>query len=146
VPIHSELIRIGLLDYVDELKVAKEVRLFPDLNNENPKKRYGYAATKWFGDTLRKTIGYEKSQGYCFHSFRKLFIQRLQNVTEVDRQVRKALVGHSPGNGDSHEVYEGRYDADVLKSNIEMLVYPDLDLEAVSWSDFKQRLAEWNKV
>ncbi|WP_299200474.1 site-specific integrase [uncultured Amphritea sp.] len=144
VPIHSELIRIGLLDFVDELRDSKETRLFPDLSNENPKNRYGYAATKWFGDTLRKSIKYEKGQGYCYHSFRKLFIQRLQNVTDVPREVRKALVGHSIGGGDTHEIYEGRYSPEVLKQNIERLEYLGLDLSHVSWDDFKRRVAEWH--
>ncbi|WP_156473455.1 site-specific integrase [Neptuniibacter pectenicola] len=143
IPVHSDLIRIGFLDYVNELRADGEIRLFPDLNKDNPKKRFGYSVSKWFGDTMRKTIEYEKSCGYGIHSFRKLFVQRLQNVTDVPREVRMALVGHSVGKGDSHEIYEGEYSAEVLKRNIEMLTYDELDMSSVSWQDFKSRVDDW---
>ncbi|WP_132293448.1 site-specific integrase [Marinobacterium mangrovicola] len=143
VPVHSRLIEFGLPEYVRELRAEGQVRLFPDLGNDNAKGKFGFDAGKWFGDTMRKTIDYEKGQGYCFHSFRKNFIQQLQNVTDVPREVRKALVGHSVGDGDVHEVYEGEYSPAVLKANIEHLKYDFLDITGVSWADYKARLSAW---
>ena len=146
VPIHSQLISFGILDYVAELQSKNETRLFPELDNKNAKNKYSFLVTKWFGDTLRKQIKYEKNSRYCFHSFRKSFIQRLQNHTDVPREVRKALVGHSVGGGDVHERYEGHYDIPILNKAINKLKYPEMDFEGVTWNDFQARVTEWEKL
>lgn len=143
VPIHNRLIEMGFGDYLEELRQRGESRLFPDIDNNNIKEKFGFSISKWFGDTMSKSIGYKKKSKYCFHSFRKNFIQRLQNTSGVTREVRKALVGHSIGGGDVHEVYEGNYDVHILKQAIDLLEYPELDFRHVSWADFKARVARW---
>ncbi len=70
-------------------------------------------------------------------------MQRLQNRTEIPREVRKSLVGHSIGGGEAHEDYEGGYDISILHEAINKLDYPELDFSGVTWSDFQKRLAEW---
>lgn len=143
VPVHPALLEMGFDDYVAELRSRGETRLFPDIDNNNSKGKYGFLISKWFGDTLRKGIGYEKGSGYCFHGLRKNFIQRLQNTPGVGREVRKALVGHSIGGGDAHEIYEGDYDAHILKQVVDQLEYPELDFSHVKWVDFQARVGRW---
>ncbi len=143
IPIHPVLLKMGLTDYLEEVAQIGASRLFPELNNSNQKNKYNFTVTKWFGDTLRKEIGYEKSSRYCFHSFRKNVIQALQQLPEIPREIRKSISGHARGGGDVHEVYEREYDAGVLDQYLSQLTYPDLDFDGITWSDFKHRRREW---
>jgi len=143
VPIHSQLLSMGFIDYLEEISDTGAQRLFPELSNSNQKQKYSFSVTKWFGDTLSKQIGYEKNSRYCFHSFRKTVIQNLQQLTDIPREVRKAIVGHSKGGGDTHEDYERAYDACVLDPYLSRLTYPHLDLEGIEWVCFKNRRREW---
>jgi len=145
VPIHSQLLSMGFVEYFAEVRDTGVQRLFPELSNDNQKQKYSFSVTKWFGDTLSQQIGYDKRSGYCFHSFRKNVIQNLQHLTDIPREVRKAVVGHSKGGGDTHEDYERAYDAHVLDPVLGRLAYPQLEFEGVSWHDFKKRRTEWLK-
>lgn len=40
VPIHSELVKMGFMDYVKEMREKKSVRLFPELKKEKKSGRY----------------------------------------------------------------------------------------------------------
>jgi len=144
VPIHSQLLSMGFIDYFEEIRDTGGQRLFPELSNKNQKQKYSFSVTKWFGDTLSQQIKYDRGSGYCFHSFRKNVIQNLQQLTDIPREVRKAVVGHSKGGGDAHEDYERAYDARVLDPILGRLEYPQLDFEGISWGDFKKRHAEWH--
>lgn len=56
VPVHPELIRLGLLQYVEALRSGGHVRLFEELRFDS-KKGYGADARKWFNDRfLGKTL------------------------------------------------------------------------------------------
>lgn len=50
VPIHPELVRIGLLEFVERQRKVGKTRLFPDLKPHGDK--YGHYASKWFGSYL----------------------------------------------------------------------------------------------
>lgn len=88
--------------------IGTEKKLFSDLRNENPTNWYGYAATKRFGDTLRPQLGYEKGEGYCFHSLKKNVIQNFQQKLEITREIRKSLVGRSVGGRGGMKSMKGR--------------------------------------
>ena len=145
IPVHPQLLKMGFVDFHEEVRRSGALRLFPELSNDNQKQKYSFLVSKWFGDTLSKQIGYEKGSRYCFHSFRKNVIQALQQITEIPREVRKAIVGHSKGSGDTHEDYERAYDANVLDPFLSQLEYSDLDLNGISWADFKERYSRWLK-
>lgn len=89
VPIHPELIRLGLLDFVESLKKKKEVRLFPELSQRRD--GYGQTVSKWFARyKTRCGIG----EGKTFHSFRHTFITHLKHK-QVDPFMIHELDGHA---------------------------------------------------
>lgn len=68
VPLHGELIRLGLLDEVKAGRRAGEARLFPQLQGGGADVRLGHAYTKAF-TRYRREVGLYQS-GLDFHSFR----------------------------------------------------------------------------
>jgi integrase len=119
VPIHSDLVRLGLLSWVQVLRARKQLRLFPEIPVQ-AKKTFSHAPSKWFG-------GYRKRCGITtpeldFHSLRVTFISALLNQGSPQVQVAQ-LVGHEKGliTGD---VY---FDPDVqpLSRLVELLKLPD---------------------
>jgi integrase len=68
VPVHSELIRMGLLIYAEEIGKAGHKRLFPKMERGGADQRFGHNYAKWF-TRYRRDVGlYEP--GLDFHSFR----------------------------------------------------------------------------
>lgn len=91
VPIHSELIRLGLLDRVEKLHKAGETMLFPEIWNSGNKD----PAHKW-GDWWRRYldgIGLDQ-QGLGTHAFRHTFVFLLRQAGVPEDQ-RHALTGHA---------------------------------------------------
>ena len=114
IPIHPDLLGLGLLDRVEARKAAGESRLFPgNLLTQN-----GPAATsqKAFVNHLAKLGIKARGQGRIgLHSFRSTAIQRMDRL-EVQQNRRERFVGHevsgkpSTQDGDHVDTY-GR-DAD----------------------------------
>ena len=99
IPIHSELIRLGLLRYVESLRGRGEARLFPELSQHRD--GYGHTVSKWF-QRYRKRVGIT-DEGKVFHSFRHTVIDRLKQAG-IPKEKIAALVGHEDGS-----VTFGRY-------------------------------------
>ncbi|MGC6401173.1 DUF6538 domain-containing protein [Sphingomonas sp. FW199] len=94
VPLHPELVRLGFLAFVNQLKAQGSDRLFPRLRPD----KYGRLTAKWgewFGPYLREVVGV-KDRRLVFHSFRHTFKQyaRLSNIIEG---VQRQIMGHSAG-------------------------------------------------
>lgn len=91
VPVHPELIALGLPNYVAGLRSKGTVRLFPtfkrDVNNG-----WGRQLGRWANDTFLVKLGY-KTKRVVFHSFRHTLITRLSQAG-VQEPIVKALVGH----------------------------------------------------
>lgn len=90
-PIHPELIRIGLLRHVERLRQAGHTRLFPELNHER-RDGPGHAASNWF-QRLRASVGITEKQTTVFHSFRHLFITNILDAG-VSPHMLAPIVGH----------------------------------------------------
>jgi integrase len=101
IPIHSELTRLGLLDYANKIRHIGP-RLFPDLPM-GKNGRYAAVFSKRFGRHLRVRLNIRDKE-VCFHSFRHNFKDALQNAG-VSRDIREALMGHSEGEKTAHDVY-----------------------------------------
>lgn len=99
VPIHPELIRLGLLEHVENLRSRKQKRLFPEL--KMGRDGYGGAVSKWFA-RFRMRCGVVEP-GKVFHSFRHTFINQLKQAGIAKEKI-SALVGHE----DESETF-GRY-------------------------------------
>jgi len=91
IPLHPELIRLGLLRYVDRLRQEGHVHLFPELSRT---RRDGpaSAASNWF-QGFRANVGLTEKQTTVFHSFRHLFITNLLDQG-VSPHMVAPIVGH----------------------------------------------------
>lgn len=122
VPMHSELIRLGLCDYVASLPAGS---LFPSLPTKGANGAGGQFSA-WFG-------GFKTAKGFrssikTLHSFRHLVATELRLNGATDAQAN-AITGHA-GQGVAGKVYAAtiRQQAHRLRGVIELLKFPELDL------------------
>lgn len=86
VPIHSDLIQLGLLDYHNEI-AQRSIRLFPKLYKTDKSPKYGKQVGKQFASLL-KSLGIEDKKS--FHSLRHTFsdyFKKLNLHNDIFRQV-----------------------------------------------------------
>lgn len=91
VPLHSAMIDLGFLDYIDDQKRLGERWLFPEFDHDRGKdviKQYG----KWFGLWRRRDA--EANEMRNFHSFRHTFIGRCREL-ELPLEHRNQITGHA---------------------------------------------------
>ncbi|WP_224380255.1 tyrosine-type recombinase/integrase [Roseovarius carneus] len=98
VPIHSELIRLGFLDWVQAL--PRQERLFMSFSY-NVKEGYGRNPGRWFGTFLKRLE--MKEPGLVLHSFRHTMITRLAQAG-VPEPLYQDIVGHER-EGVAQQVY-----------------------------------------
>lgn len=89
VPIHSELIKLGFLDFVQAK--SDKPRLFMSFSY-NPKDGYGRSLGRWFRDTLLPGMDM-KEPGLVFHSLRHTMVERLEKA-DVPEPLYQEIVGH----------------------------------------------------
>lgn len=121
VPIHPELIRMGLLQYVEAMREQKHVHIFPELSRT---RRDGpsHAASNWF-QRFRRKVGITSKQETVFHSFRHGFISNLLD-SGISPHLLAPVVGHEA------ELVTGRIywnvkDASKRKPTVDAFVLPD---------------------
>ena len=121
VPLHPDLIRLGLLERVDRLRAEGKERLFPGMRIDG-KAGAGNAISKGFGyylDQLR--IKPRRANGTVgFHSLRKTVIQELQGA-KLPAERRRAFVGHEAGEDVHEAVYMREWKAAELAELFEGL-------------------------
>ena len=98
VPIHSELVRLGFLAYVQ--KQRRGGRLFPQL--EKGSNGYGDAVGKWFGRLLRHFLSIT-DPGLVLHSTRHTVITRLHSAG-VPQNIRLSSRRSSKQHGARHDI------------------------------------------
>lgn len=103
VPVHSELIRLGLIDYRAALLAAGRRRLFPELKHDEIK-GYGKAPTRWFSEYLAR-LGMPRNGRKVFHSFRHNVATTLQNDLAGRPAAVKQLLGHARGSDVTDKTY-----------------------------------------
>lgn len=121
VPVHRELVFLGLLAKVEQLRRAGEERLFPNLT-PGPRGHLSHKPSKFFGRLIDKTLG--NACPVVFHSFRHTFITGLRKA-RVARELRTALVGHEDGS--THEAY-GSEPMERLNEAVQAVGWQGLDL------------------
>ena len=138
VPIHSELLRCGLLQYLRAIKRAGHARLFPLMEKGNNGK-FSDNFSKAFNRYLDHVVGIA-DPCVCFHSFRWTFKQRCV-LCGIEAAERDALAGHvwdgkSAGRG--YEADEnGQYPFPKLVDAIAELRFDELDLTHLHTCDDK---------
>ncbi|WP_348626214.1 site-specific integrase [Mesorhizobium sp. L2C067A000] len=95
VPLHATLIRLGFLEYLDQCRKSRQVRLFPNLKPGGADNRLGHSFSKWF-TRYRRDIGVYR-KGLDFHSFRHSASTSMHQGG-IERAVLDHVTGHStPG-------------------------------------------------
>ena len=131
VPVHAELIRIGLLRCRQSLLDAGaklEDPLWPDVKSSAGLPRSA-AWSKWFGRYLRNTVGI-KSPGKVFHSFRHTF-KRMTRDAGLHEELHDALTGHA-GGGSVGRRYGNGFSLASLADAMDRIAAP-VDLSEIDW-------------
>lgn len=124
VPIHTELIRCGFMEYVATMKEAGHTRLFPALKSATTRPITA-SFSQWFGNYRRKVLVITDSRK-TFHSFRHTFKDACR-VSDINKELHDKLTGHAGGNeGDNYG--DDFYPLQPLAKAISKLSYEGLDL------------------
>jgi integrase len=119
VPIHDELLRLGLLDFHALQMQRGEKRMFPDYTH-CIKNGYGRALGRWFNATLTPALGI-KSKHHVFHGFRHTMVSRLAQAG-IEEPIYQSIVGHER-QGVTQQVYNRQgYTLAQLKAAIDLFV------------------------
>lgn len=127
IPLHSTLIKIGLLDYIEWLKKQGETQLFPKLR---PDCKGGLLGnwSKWFNRYL-DGIGIDQ-RGLNYHSFRHS-LKYFGRVSGMQDEILDRLQGHTPNNVGSK--YGGNFPLGRLASTLELLKIDGLKIDHLRW-------------
>ncbi len=112
-PIHPELVALGLLEHVSKLQPAQT--LFQGTSSD--------AYSKHFGRLL-DSVGISDTK-LVFHSFRHTFTDALR-AAKVTEPITKALIGHSDGTVTGQ--YGSGYPLDVLYGELKRVSFPGLKI------------------
>ncbi|WP_205598533.1 site-specific integrase [Halomonas sp. NO4] len=115
IPVHSKLIELGFLEYIDFLGDSSKV--FPELTRH---KKHGYSAqpSKWFA-RLRQSIGLMGDEKKDFYSFRHTVADHLKQKG-ISENLIGALLGHTTG-GITNNRYGKDYKPKVLVDVVESI-------------------------
>lgn len=111
VPIHSALIDLGFLTYINNLNTD---RVFQELKLERD--GYGTSASKWYG-RFKSKLGFSK--GLDFHSFRHSFANDLKQAM-TPQLITAQLLGHSTQNV-TYDRYGKDLGISLLKESLELI-------------------------
>ena len=118
VPIHSELITIGLLEYVKNLKTINAKTLFPDENVRDG--RTGKNASKRVNRFIQKVVGIEKKSIHCFRHTFATILKRSELIESIAAEV----MGQKHG-GITYDRYGKGYLSETLKKAVERISFTD---------------------
>lgn len=108
IPVHSMLIKLGLIEYVKALRSTGYDRLFPEIT-PNTVKGHGKAVSAWFNESiLNKRLKLERNRTKSFHSFRHS-VSTLLKEKGISSELRAQLAGHVRGKTET----EVRYSKDL---------------------------------
>lgn len=117
VPVHVELVRLGLLDFHATLMQRGEKRMFPDYTH-CVKNGYGRSLGRWFNATLTPALGI-KSKHHVFHGLRHTMVSRLAQAG-IEEPIYQSIVGHER-QGVTQQVYNRQgYTMRQLKTAIDL--------------------------
>ena len=117
VPVHVELVRLGLLDFHATLMQRGEKRMFPDYTH-CVKNGYGRSLGRWFNATLTPALGI-KSKHHVFHGLRHTMVSRLAQAG-IEEPIYQSIVGHER-QGVTQQVYNRQgYTLRQLKTAIDL--------------------------
>ncbi|MBG0810801.1 site-specific integrase [Methylosinus sp. H3A] len=92
IPVHGELIRIGILKYHVAMKERSERRLFPEIT-ANTRGQISGTPSRWYGRYLRR-IGLKDGKETNFHSFRHTVADAFRRAGYLDAEFG-FILGHT---------------------------------------------------
>ncbi|WP_054007018.1 site-specific integrase [Cypionkella psychrotolerans] len=117
VPLHSKLIEMGVLGFVDRRRQnGPQARLFPDFPY-SPKHGFGRNQGRWFNETFLPALAL-KTEQHVFHSLRHTIVTRLQQAG-VALPMVQTLVGHEKEGVTAKTYFSEGYKVSQLKEAIE---------------------------
>lgn len=130
VPVHSTLIKMGFLNFVDSIEDGK--RLFEELNY-NAEDGYYKSVANWFSRSISSKTNF-KEEKKTFYSFRHTFIDEFKQRGDYDN-ILASMTAHKHGSV-TFDTYGGRVKPTVMKEKIELINFDDV-LENVSmpWAE-----------
>jgi integrase len=122
VPIHSALVKLGFLEYVQRIKTAGHTRLFPQL--KRGANGYSDAVGKWFSRLVTKVGLIDPA--LVLHSLRHGGITKLHAAGAAHSTV-EILAGHAAAGvqGQTY-VHRNQLPLALLRDGLEKLKYPDV--------------------
>lgn len=125
-PIHSTLIRLGFLEYVDRLRQAKETSLWPSLplREGKPSDYFG----RWFSKH-RKALGLTDSYP-DFHSFRHT-VRAPMRRAGFSEATQDKVTGHKVKGSIGTVVYD-HHTLEEIREAVEAIKYPSLPLPKIA--------------
>ena len=127
IPIHSELIRLGFLGYVEAMREAGHDSLWPALPLR--KVRASDYFGRWFKE-FREGLGMVEAGQPSFHYFRHS-VRPLMRRAGIDARIRDLILGHETKGSVGDVVYDGVL-LEELKPGVEAIRYTALELPVVS--------------
>jgi integrase len=125
VPVHSELVRLGFMDYVQAVRKSKAGSLWPAMSFRKGKP--GAYFSDWVNPFHKAATN--NPEAPVFHELRHTARTALHSA-KVDRETIGLIIGHESGLSDAEKAYTHVSDAD-LRSAIEALVFPSVKLKRV---------------
>lgn len=120
VPIHSELIILGFLDYVEARRNQGETMLFSKVTEGRGRTTVADLVSKWFHRLLKSL---KVSGSKSLHGLRPTVTTKLYEAG-VDGETRRELLGH--GRKDVHEAVYLRPPLKTLKTALEKMEFKGL--------------------
>ena len=120
VPMHSQLIALGFIEYVQSLEDAGATKLFPKFTYCQ-KNGWGRSLGRWFNDEFLVRVEM-KGQGLSFHSFRHTVVTGLIH-SDVDLPLVQTLVGHERQGVTLQHYFSSGFKISQLREALEKLDY-----------------------
>lgn len=118
VPVHSHLIELGFLDFVEAQRKAGRADLFHDLRRKSAASQIGDSMDYLWRGIQSDQLGPQPRK--TFHSFRHYAVQGLRAESDVEKHVRAELFGHLVGDIEDDR-YGGRAPIAALRNAVEAL-------------------------
>lgn len=150
-PIHKELIRAGFLNFVEQARTERRVKLFSDGLTYNPTKGWGGNATTFFTRIpsfstrqggyffnvgIRKRLESGRPDNKNFHSFRHTFIGLLRNTGGEARSLLETFTGHAKPHKTQADDYGLGIYLTTKNEALHSVKFP-VDLSGVTYMDFE---------
>ncbi|MDP1673887.1 MAG: site-specific integrase [Burkholderiales bacterium] len=142
VPIHPQLGKHGLFDYVERLKGDGAERLFPELKSDKHGTLTGNWS-KWWGRYMRAVAVGITDTRKTFHSFRHTFKDACREAG-IGQEVHDALTGHASGDNEGRRYGADKFPLKPLMQAIRNLSFDDV-LNSLPVTNEKKSGANFSK-